>query len=822
MNETTVDHVVFSVGESESAHESVHEHETGPGQLTDLEECADTLETLRDLLREHRYTGRHHNAELRSLLATLAVAQFEALCHWPLQERGACAACVPVMRPKVVHFEHIALPRFSQCIQRVPYLQTTVLATGLVSVVCFFAFYLGAPSGPGGWHKLADLALLPSTLVFAGGINMNTLKLLLRTGSTYATCWYVLGATIALSILLYKSSGHGSAFFTLAFIPPLLIGYFADAYPEATRINQSRIFFTLNLLSLLLLLVGLFFDCAPIADVSVRVWVLETNVKSFFITSIFGLLPVTVENAARSYRGLGRYVVLKSDVATVTTDADMVDVLAAAHQLMVARTSHSNAAVAKVGRGSSKQSFKVQPSASQDGAIKRNRLLSQRAHAVAVKVGAVGNKIGTAPSTGLLPTVADKRRQVEMTESLKHLKVQMLAALKSVHEATTVKSASATTSVELEVIRKLMLEIATCFLNALAECTRDKSANSWLSLPLLRPEMLRSDDMLIPIVAKFFLRQFVLKIGSHVALLVGLVCFFLDFSGRVQRVELQVLSIALLVVTPIPVFARLNRSLLRKIVMQGGQILVVFFYILALVLSLCALVHRKSSRATDVISVLSFLPILLFGCVLDAYPDPHRILLARAYFGASLIGCLALLVSIVTNSAPIEEIEVYIFRLPVKFSTVAVAAIIGLLLFSIENLARGFRATGPFVVLKSDVAVVLVETDMMAVLKAVHSLLVRRTGHTNSAFNRVARAESIMTSPLGKRLSGLGQLLMPTMMQTAHRVSGNGLEHPAFIPVPAPLSLGGNILEAASPAHHSRYGVGESSDTPIEFDRIVS
>ena len=111
---------------------------------------------------------------------------------------------------------------------------------------------------------------------------------------------------------------------------------------------------------------------------------------------------------------------------------------------------------------------------------------------------------------------------------------------------------------------------------------------------------------------------------------------------------------------------------------------------------------------------------------------------------------------------------------------------------------------------------------MMAVLKAVHSLLVRRTGHTNSAFNRVARAESIMTSPLGKRLSGLGQLLMPTAKQTAARVCGNGLEHPASIPVPEPLSLGGNILEAASPAHHSRYGVDESSGTPIEFDRIVS
>ena len=142
-----------------------------------------------------------------------------------------------------------------------------------------------------------------------------------------------------------------------AFLPSFLLAGFTDALPEAFRVIVSRIFFTLNMLSLLILLAGIAFNRLGLEDFEVDLLSIRTfKISSLTASTLTTLLPFAARNLGMILLKPGVLPVIQSSVASVKLSARALLVAKANHTFAVLQVANANRTMAKAERSISYRS----------------------------------------------------------------------------------------------------------------------------------------------------------------------------------------------------------------------------------------------------------------------------------------------------------------------------------------------------------------------------------------------------------------------------------------------------------------------------------
>jgi hypothetical protein len=134
---------------------------------------------------------------------------------------------------------------------------------------------------------------------------------------------------------LFRNQPAKLAGFAL-FLPSFLCAAFIDAYPAEGRAGTARVFFALNLISLVLLQAGLAFGVTRIDELVVEMyggW--RFRASELAGGAINGLIPFALRNLVASIQRPDTLAVRQSDVVCVYLDEHTLRVLRAVHAFLV-------------------------------------------------------------------------------------------------------------------------------------------------------------------------------------------------------------------------------------------------------------------------------------------------------------------------------------------------------------------------------------------------------------------------------------------------------------------------------------------------------
>jgi hypothetical protein len=241
-----------------------------------------------------------------------------------------CWLChVSSARPHEIRKEETLAPRFSAFLSKHQRLRVRlrVLAhlAWVFGATIGFALYFDARSDV--WMGVLTSATLPAILLNALAFNRALLK---GIATTFQSA-LVLGH-IAIAVGSGCALGHNQPAKLAALgllLPSLLCAAFMDAYPAEGRTGTARLFFTLNLIGLVLLQVGLAFGITRIDEFVVEMyggW--RFKASELAAGAINSLIPFALRN-------LVTLAVRQSDVVCVYLDEHALRMLCAVHDFLM-------------------------------------------------------------------------------------------------------------------------------------------------------------------------------------------------------------------------------------------------------------------------------------------------------------------------------------------------------------------------------------------------------------------------------------------------------------------------------------------------------
>ena len=187
----------------------------------------------------------------------------------------------------------------------------------------------------------ADIWMVVLTCVTLPGVLLNVLAfnrtLLIGIATTFQTALVLTHMMIAVGSGC--ALGHNQPVKLAALgllVPGLLCAAFMDAYPTEGRAGTTRLFFTLNVIGLVLLQVGLAFGITRIDEVVFEMYG-GWRFKASELTggAISSLIPFVLRNLVASIWRPDTLAVRQSDVVCVYLDEHALRVLRAVHGFLV-------------------------------------------------------------------------------------------------------------------------------------------------------------------------------------------------------------------------------------------------------------------------------------------------------------------------------------------------------------------------------------------------------------------------------------------------------------------------------------------------------
>jgi hypothetical protein len=195
-----------------------------------------------------------------------------------------------------------------------------------------FALYFDARSDV--WMAGLAGATVPSIFLVTLAFNRTLLKdmaMMFQTALVLGHTAMLVGSGCA---LCYNQPAKLASFVLL--IPSFLCAAFIDAIPAEGRAGTSRLFFTLNLIGLVLLQVGLAFGLARIDEFVVEMyggW--RFRASELAAGAINSLIPFALRNLVASIQRPDTLAVRQSDVVCVYLDEHALRVLRAVHGFLM-------------------------------------------------------------------------------------------------------------------------------------------------------------------------------------------------------------------------------------------------------------------------------------------------------------------------------------------------------------------------------------------------------------------------------------------------------------------------------------------------------
>jgi hypothetical protein len=200
------------------------------------------------------------------------------------------------------------------------------------SAIVGFALYFDARSDV--WMAASVCVTLPAILMVVIAFNRTLLKGITTTFQTALVFGHTTIMIGALCALLHNQPAKLASF--VVFLPSLLCAAFIDAYPVEGRAGASRLFFRLNLISLVLLQAGLAFGITRIDELVVEMyggW--RFRASELAGGAINSLIPFALRNLVASIQRPDTLAVRQSDVVCVYLDEHALRVLRAVHGFLV-------------------------------------------------------------------------------------------------------------------------------------------------------------------------------------------------------------------------------------------------------------------------------------------------------------------------------------------------------------------------------------------------------------------------------------------------------------------------------------------------------
>jgi hypothetical protein len=239
-------------------------------------------------------------------------------------------------RPHEIRKEETLVPRFSAFLSKHRRLRFRLRALANLAWVfgatLGFAVYYDARSDV--WMGVLTGAALPSILLNVLAFNRTVLKVIATTFQSAL----VLGH-MTLAVGSFCALGHNQPVKLAALgllLPSLLCAAFMDAYPAEGRAGTARLFFTLNLIGLVLLQVGLAFGITRIDELVVEMyggW--RFKASELAGGAINSLIPFGLRNLVASIHRPDTLAVRQSDVVCVYLDEHALRVLRAVHGFLI-------------------------------------------------------------------------------------------------------------------------------------------------------------------------------------------------------------------------------------------------------------------------------------------------------------------------------------------------------------------------------------------------------------------------------------------------------------------------------------------------------
>jgi hypothetical protein len=252
-------------------------------------------------------------------------------------DRAARSMChVPSARPYEVRKEETLVPRFSAFWSKHRRLQVWLRALANLAWVFGasfgFALYFDARSDV--WMAVLTCLTLPSILLNVLAFNRTLLK---GIATTFQTALVLGHMTIAVGSGCALGHNQPAKLAALGLLGPgLLCAAFMDAYPTEGRAGTTRLFFTLNLIGLVLLQVGLAFGTTRIDEFVFEIyggW--RFKASELAGGAINSLIPFALRNLVASIKRPDTLAVRQSDVVCVYLDEHALRVLRAVHGFLI-------------------------------------------------------------------------------------------------------------------------------------------------------------------------------------------------------------------------------------------------------------------------------------------------------------------------------------------------------------------------------------------------------------------------------------------------------------------------------------------------------
>jgi hypothetical protein len=204
----------------------------------------------------------------------------------------------------------------------------------LIGATCFFTVVFDRFEAGSAQEWLASAATvltLPIIVCVGASLNAKTL----RTLTTQFQTLYVLVNVIGfVCLLLFLFRDHPAKLLASTFmVPSYAMSGCLDAFVEGGRVLNSRIFFVLNIVTTLAILVLMSFKLGAFTDYTFELSTFTFVASSMVCSTISTLLVFGLKNICLSVYRPGSLVVLTSSVCCLFLDADTLAVLKAAYSL---------------------------------------------------------------------------------------------------------------------------------------------------------------------------------------------------------------------------------------------------------------------------------------------------------------------------------------------------------------------------------------------------------------------------------------------------------------------------------------------------------
>jgi hypothetical protein len=622
---------------------------------------------------------------------------------------------------------------------------TVLCACGLMSPLMLFFNVSSA-----WWLGLSPLLSWPQVLCCAASLNRVTVKQLMNTFQTVFVGLATLTMVAAFCFLWRRNAAEIAAFSLL--LPQSLLAMFMDAYPEAGRPANSRLYFAFNLAGICAFQAGIAFSKMPLEDQTFEVLAGKPiKVTSIASTCLINIAIFGVKNLVSSLRNPGSLAVVKSPLRSKQLPLHLFRLAEKAHALLVLSGADRNATLKReLERSKSKRKGSIASSFNKRGqsttkvspldllpivagdSVSSNSGVPLPAHhgthwsRVRVWTEPV-QQTGDARAPPPAPATAGSLRDLaaSLTEE-RELLVRIVGHLPptggpgySVRLRAETRLAAARAASAAE--QAMAIVHSTNFVV-------DKAQRTLCHAPSARPFEIKIGDTLVPRLSVFLGNHRRLRFGLHIscniAWLLGAAATYLLLFDSHSDTASGVWMVAAVVGT-LPVMCltllTFHRTLLLGIA-TTFQTALVCGYATTMVAVFCALFHEQPCKLA---AMLMALPSFTCGAFMDAYPEGRRVSVSRLFFVLNLLGLLANQAGLAFGLISADEFTIDVYDgWAFGASELAASTTSSLIVFAVRNLLASVRRSETLAVRESDMVCVSLDDHALRVLVAVHALLV--------------------------------------------------------------------------------------------------